>query len=164
MSSFKGWRFFLVAPMACLVLGHAQAATLLNPQGEILVNRGGGFQPIEGKFELLPGDTLIANPGGSGLLSYGPGCAIPIDVGTVVAVQEPPPCDVTAQPDGTVAGAEGAPVEGAVEGVAAESAGLLNTGTLIAGGVVVGGGVALALALSGGSSGSSGSPDKPASP
>jgi hypothetical protein len=83
----------LVSLIACLVLGApAIAATLGSVQGQVMVNRGNGYQSVQGTVELNPGDVVVVNPGGSAQLSYADGCSVQVAVGSVVTVAEQSPC------------------------------------------------------------------------
>lgn len=103
----------------------ARAATLEAIQGEVLVNRGGGYRFVSGTVELKPGDMVIANGGGAAQLSYGDGCSVSIQAGSVATVAEQSPC-----PTQTNTGTQG-----------------LSPGTLAVGAAVVGGAVGAAVLL-----------------
>lgn len=136
MTVFK--RLIALIGVASLTLASvaAEAATLDSIQGEVLVSHGGGYEVVNGPTELKPGDSVIANPGGSAQVVYPDGSSVLVQAGSVVTVGEP----------------------AATAGTEAAAAGGLSTGTLVVGGLVVAGGVGLAVGLSGGGS------DKPASP
>ncbi len=141
MTVFK--RLIALIGVASLTLASvaAEAAMLDLIQGEVLVNRGGGYEDVNGPTELKPGDLVIANPGGSAQVVYADGSIVPVQPGTVVTVGE----------SAAAAAAE-----------ATAAAGSLSTSTLVVGGLVVAGGVGLAVALS--NKGSDSKDDKPASP
>lgn len=113
-----------------------QAATLEAVQGQVLVNRGSGYQFVIGSAELGPGDMIIANAGASAHVTYADGCVAPVEAGSVTTIGQRSPC--------------------ALQAGDAPSFGL-TPGTLAVGAAVVGAGVGVA-ALLGNSS------DKPASP
>ena len=122
--------------MTCLGATALRAATLEAVQGQVLVNRGGGYQFEIGPAELKPGDMIIANAGASAHITYGDGCVVPIEVGSVTTAGQRSPC--------------------AAQSGDAPSFGL-SPATLGIGAAAVGAGVGVAALL-----GSSG--DKPASP
>ncbi|MCB1484097.1 MAG: hypothetical protein KDJ17_04300 [Hyphomicrobiaceae bacterium] len=73
--------------------GAANAATLDNVSGDVLVNTGSGFVQISGPVTLKEGDTIMANAGGSAVLTCDSGAVINIQPGQVTTV-----CDVTPGP------------------------------------------------------------------
>lgn len=112
------------ALLAFLMGASAEAAMLDGVQGTVLVDKGGGYTTAHGPMQLNPGDSAIANPGGT--------CAVPVQPGSVVAVAGQSPCSIET---------------GAVDPPPAPSGGFFNTGTLIVGGVIVGGVVAAVVLL-----------------
>ena len=124
--------------VACLAISPLQAATLDGIQGEVMVNRGGGYRFVSGSVELKPGDMIIANSGGSAQLSYDGGCSVLLEAGAVVTVAEQPPCLTT-------------------QAAATPTTPGLSPGTLAIGAVVIGAGVGAAVLLNSGG-------DKAASP
>lgn len=115
--------------IACLVSSalSADAATLIGPQGQVLVNSGDGYKPAIDNMELKPGDSVIANPGASAQIVYADGTIVPVQPGSVVTIAEN--------------GALGAGL----------TTGGLEGSTLVVGGLAIAGGVGLAIGLSGGS-------------
>ena len=131
-------RALSAALIACLAFSSAQSAILEGIQGEVLVNRGGGYRFVSGTVELRPGDMIIANTGGSAQLSYNGGCTVLLEAGAVITVAEQPPCLTTQASAGpTTPG--------------------LTPGALAIGAVVIGAGVGAAVLLGNGK-------DKAASP
>jgi hypothetical protein len=115
---------FLVATAIVLpsVGSSLKAATLGDIQGEVLVDHGSGFDIVNGSTTLNPGDSVIANPGGSALIVYDTECKVPVQPGAVVTVNKYSPCN----------GGGGF---------------ALDTTTLVVGGAVVGLGAAAAVLL-----------------
>lgn len=130
------WTAGLVIGLCVALTGSANAATILDIQGEVLISTGTGFLPVSGPTEVVAGHQVFVRPGGSAQILFDDGCKVPIQPDTVVQVGATSPC-ATANAGG------GSPLSTPV----------------IVGGVVVAGGVALAVGLSGG-----GKKDKPASP
>ena len=91
MRNWVGW-LLVSATTTCLEAAALQAATLEAVQGQVLVNRGSGYQFEIGPAELKPGDMIIANAGASAHITYGDGCVLPIEVGSVTTVRERSPC------------------------------------------------------------------------
>lgn len=121
--------------------GVAGAATLTPTAGEVMVNTGGGYQPVTSAIEVKAGDSILVNPGGSAQLVYGDCATYEINPGDVVYVaeQETIPC--------------GAGGGGAGLGLGALGGG----GGLVVGGLAVAVGVGVVAGVSSGS-------DSPASP
>jgi hypothetical protein len=107
----------------------------------VLVNRGSGYQFVVGAAELKPGDMVIANAGASAHITYGDGCVVPLEAGSVTTVGPRSPC---------------AAESGESQSGRSPSFGL-TPGTLGIGVAAVGAGVGLAALLGSGG-------DKPASP
>ena len=55
----------IAASFAAVASLPAEAATLVVQQGEVLVNRGGGYTPVTGSVELEPGTTVVVKEGGA---------------------------------------------------------------------------------------------------
>ena len=81
------WRMAGLLLGACLSVP-ASAATLDAIQGQILINRGDGFQPVASGTLARQGDLIMASPGGSGKLIYSGGCVTEIKPGTVTPVND----------------------------------------------------------------------------
>jgi hypothetical protein len=129
----------VVSVISALSLGtSAFAATVTVTQGQVLVNRGQGYQAVVGSTEIGAGATVVANPGAVAQVVYSSLCAVTVKPGTVYTIAAQPPCptggstalQATMPPAGTPA-----------------DPGISDT-TLIVGGVVVVGGVALGVLLS----------------
>jgi len=70
----------------------AQAAKLEIFSSPVQANFGWGFIAVENGTQLQPGNSAMAQEGGSGQIVYEDGCADPVKVGDVVVVQEQSPC------------------------------------------------------------------------
>jgi hypothetical protein len=55
----------IAATMALFASVPAEAMTLVVQKGEVLVNRGGGFEPVSGSVEIEPGQTVVVQEGGA---------------------------------------------------------------------------------------------------
>ena len=53
------------AGFAAIASAPAQAMTLIVQKGEVLVNRGDGFQAVTGSVEIEPGATVVVQEGGA---------------------------------------------------------------------------------------------------
>jgi hypothetical protein len=124
-------RLAVVAVATILLPTASQAAMLQEIQGVVLIDRGGGFDSVEGPTQLNPGDSVIVNPGGSAHVVYPDGCRVPVQPGAVVGVNKHSPCS------------------NAEQGVVAEGdqGGGFNTTNLLIGGAVVALGAGAAILL-----------------
>lgn len=159
-----------IAALAILVLGMApvQAAVLQGISGQVVVNRGDGFESAMENTEVLPGDQVVVAPGATAILAYGGGCSVPVPAESVVEVAPKAPCPAAPPnsnggwqmltqaapgPGGAVAGggtAAGGAAGGAAAGGAAgggAAAGGAGLGGLGVGTVAVAAGVAGAAGI-----------------
>jgi hypothetical protein len=61
---FRSFRRLLAAAgFAAVASASAEAMTLVVQKGEVLVNRGDGFQPVTGSVEIEPGATVVVQEG-----------------------------------------------------------------------------------------------------
>jgi hypothetical protein len=74
------------------VSAYASAATMHVIQGKVLVNTGGGYQPVQGEAQVSAGDMVMAGPGGLAGISYVSGCYVKVQPGEVVTVQPEDRC------------------------------------------------------------------------
>lgn len=121
-------------------VGASSAATLTPLQGQVLLNRGGGYQPVSGPVEVKAGDSILVNPDGLAQLAYEDCATYEIKPGDVVYVSEK----------------EAVPCAGGTIGGAAGLGGLGANG-LVIGGLAVAVGVGIVAGVSSGS-------DSPSSP
>jgi hypothetical protein len=73
--------------------GAALAATVTATQGQVMINRGQGYQLLVGSTEVDPGATVIVNPGGSAQVVYPDGCQVAVEPFTVHAINAISPCE-----------------------------------------------------------------------
>jgi hypothetical protein len=127
--------------------GQAFAATVRATGGQVLINRGEGYKMVAGTVQGGPGDTIVANPGGSAQIVYPDGCVIEVLPGSVAVINAQSPCSsanntVTTGSTTTTAATEPAgPSDGGGGG-----SGISGT-ALALGAVAVGGGVGAAMFL-----------------
>jgi hypothetical protein len=80
-------RFAFIAIMVFLASsGQALAATVNATSGQVLINRGEGYMMVAGSTQGNPGDTIVANPGGSAQIVYPDGCAVDVSPGSVATI------------------------------------------------------------------------------
>jgi len=99
VSAHHGRRFMRVrvvlacTSLAAIVLAScAEAAEIRAVRGQILVNAGTGYRPIEGPTRLKVGDAAIAAPQGLGSVSYDDGCTIDLVPGAIAWIGTQSPC------------------------------------------------------------------------
>jgi hypothetical protein len=73
--------------------GAAFAATVTATQGQVMINRGQGYQLVVGSTKADPGATVIVNPGGSAEVVYPDGCTVTVEPFTVHAINATSPCE-----------------------------------------------------------------------
>ena len=92
-STSEGLRtLLLVAGIAPLTSTSSEAMPLVVQKGDVMVNRGNGFQVVTGSVEVEPGSTVVVQEGGaaefvcseSSRMAVGPGYhPVPIECATV---------------------------------------------------------------------------------
>ena len=116
----------------------ADAATVSNRGGDVLISKGQGFVPVSGYAELPAGAQVLVRPGGVATISYASTCTVRVGSG-VWLVQDKAPCtDGTTEIDFTTRMNQQAPPPPAGDDV----------DPLLVGAAVVGGGVLLACVVS----------------
>ena len=88
-------RGFLAAACAGLplVIGTACSGATIEPvQGDLLINRGQGFQQVNGRIEADVGDLVMVSPDGSAIVSYPDGCKLSVQPGAVTTIAPLSPC------------------------------------------------------------------------
>ena len=118
---------FAVIGLVGVAVG-AEAATVQNMQGSVLINRGTGFQAATGSAPVAVGDQVMVREGGSAQIVYDGGCAVKVEQERITAVKAEPPCGAFGGGSGGALGAGATPY-------------------VISGAIIVGGG-ALAYGLS----------------
>ena len=84
----------IVAFVAATTIGGACfAATVTATQGQVMVNRGTGYQLLVGSTDVGPGATVVVNPGGSARVVYPDGCAVTVEPLVVHAINADSPCE-----------------------------------------------------------------------
>ena len=72
----------------------ARAATIQTNAGDVLVDQGtgSGYRAVKGTFQAKPGDTVMAQIGGSADVIYDDGCRQKVEFGTIVTIAPVSPC------------------------------------------------------------------------
>jgi hypothetical protein len=89
----------LIIPLlaALPVSSAAFAATVQPIQGNVLINRGAGYQSVTQQIVATVGDAVMVSKDGSALVVYDDQCSISVKPGNVVTVAAVPPCQKTAR-------------------------------------------------------------------
>jgi hypothetical protein len=76
-----------------LVMGGACAAATIEPaQGDLSINQGQGFQPINSRVDANVGDAVMVGPGGAATVVYPDGCKVDVQPGAVTTIAPLSPC------------------------------------------------------------------------
>lgn len=80
--------------LGCTVLygSTSRAATIEPIQGDLSVNQGQGFHPINGRVDANVGDSVMASPGGAATVVYDDGCTVSVQPGAVTTIAPLSPC------------------------------------------------------------------------
>lgn len=74
------------------VASPALAASVINVQGGVSVNRGVGFKSITGPTEVGAGDSVMVSKGGSAQIVYSDTCLVDVFPGAVIRIAASSPC------------------------------------------------------------------------
>ena len=135
------------AILAICFAGQAFAATVRATGGQVLINRGEGYKMVAGTIQGGPGDTIVANPGGSAQIVYPDGCVVEVLPGSVAVINAQSPCSAS---NTTVTTGSVTPSSTTAEPLSTDGGGGGSgiSGTALAlGAVAVGGGVGAAMLL-----------------
>jgi hypothetical protein len=76
-----------------LFLVSASLAATIDPvQGNLQLNRGQGFQPVNSRIDANVGDTVVVGPGGAAAVTYSDGCKVSVQPGAVTTIAPLSPC------------------------------------------------------------------------
>ena len=75
-----------------LLVSASWAATIEPVQGNLSLNRGQGFQPVNSRIDANVGDTVVVGPGGAAAVTYSDGCKVPVQSGAVTTIAPLSPC------------------------------------------------------------------------
>src|SRR6202451_619254 len=75
-----------------LLVSASWAATIEPVQGNLSLNRGQGFQPINSRVDANVGDTVVVGPGGAAAVTYSDGCKVSVQPGAVTTIAPLSPC------------------------------------------------------------------------
>ncbi|HLN39565.1 MAG TPA: hypothetical protein VK337_17430 [Xanthobacteraceae bacterium] len=94
MNTMARGSFLRVSLIGCslLLVSASWAATIEPVQGNLSLNRGQGFQPINGRVDANVGDTVVVGPGGAAAVTYSDGCKVSVQPGSVTTIAPLSPC------------------------------------------------------------------------
>ena len=75
-----------------LLVSASWAATIEPVQGNLSLNQGQGFRPVNSRIDANVGDTVVVGPGGAAAVTYSDGCKVPVQPGTVTTIAPLSPC------------------------------------------------------------------------
>ena len=75
-----------------LFVSASWAATIEPVQGNLSVNQGQGFQPVNSRIDANVGDTVVVGPGGAAAVTYSDGCKVSVQPGAVTTIAPLSPC------------------------------------------------------------------------
>lgn len=80
--------------VACsLVVGTACYAATIEPvQGQLSVNQGQGFEPVNSRIDANVGDSVMVSPNGAAVVAYPDGCKVNVEPGAVMTIAPISPC------------------------------------------------------------------------
>jgi hypothetical protein len=83
-----------VSVIGCSLLfaSAAGAATVEPVQGNLSLNQGQGFQPVNARINANVGDTVVVGPGGAAAVTYSDGCKVQVQPGAVTTIAPLSPC------------------------------------------------------------------------
>jgi hypothetical protein len=86
--------FLCVSLIGCslLLVSASWAATIEPVQGNLSLNQGRGFQPVNSRVDANVGDTVVVGPGGAAAVTYPDGCKVPVQPGAVTMIAPLSPC------------------------------------------------------------------------
>jgi hypothetical protein len=78
--------------IALFVTPSSFAATVQPVRGQVSLNRGQGFAPVNGPIEANVGDEVMVSPDGSAVVTYADGCRASVEPGAVTTIAPSSPC------------------------------------------------------------------------
>jgi hypothetical protein len=90
----KRGRLFSALSVGCAVLiaSPSWAAVIEPGAGDLTVNQGQGFKPVQSKTNANVGDSVMVGPAGSATVVYDDGCKVNVQPGAVTTIAPLSPC------------------------------------------------------------------------
>lgn len=77
---------------AALLATACSAASIEPVQGQVSINRGKGFEPVNRRTEAKVGDSVMVSPDGAAVVAYADGCKVDVHPGAVMTIALLSPC------------------------------------------------------------------------
>jgi hypothetical protein len=77
---------------AILFMTTCSAATVESVRGQLSVNKGLGFEPVNGRVVVKMGDSVMVSPDGAAIVTYPDGCKVDVQPGAVTTIVQLSPC------------------------------------------------------------------------
>ncbi len=77
---------------AMLLSSSTWAASLQPGQGDLTINQGQGFQPVNARVDANVGDSVMVGPGGAATVVYDDGCKVAVQPGAITTISPLSPC------------------------------------------------------------------------
>jgi len=89
-----GKRRPVVSAFCCAMLlsSSTWGATVEPGQGNLVINQGQGFQPVNSRIDANVGDSVMVGPDGSATVVYDDGCTVDVQPGSVMTISPISPC------------------------------------------------------------------------
>lgn len=78
--------------LAILLSSSSWAATIEPGKGDLTINQGSGFQPVNTRVDANIGDSVMVAPGGTATVVYDDGCKVDVQPGAVTTIASISPC------------------------------------------------------------------------
>lgn len=94
VNTMARWSFVSFSLIGCsLLLASASWAATIEPvQGNLSLNQGQGFQPVNSRVNANVGDTVVVAPGSAAAVTYPDGCKVTVQPGAVTTIAPLSPC------------------------------------------------------------------------
>src|ERR1700734_2668864 len=93
MGDLMGKRLGIAIFCAAMVLSSSVWAATLEPgQGNLSINQGQGFKPVNNRIDANVGDSVMVAPGGTATVVYDDGCQVSVGAGAVTTIAPLSPC------------------------------------------------------------------------
>jgi hypothetical protein len=89
----RGPLFSAVAVGCAMLVASPSWAAVIEPGlGDLTINQGQGFKPVNSRANANVGDSVMVGPGGSATITYEDGCKVDVRPGAVMTIAPLSPC------------------------------------------------------------------------
>jgi len=86
-------RLLIAIFCGAMLLSNSAWAAMVEPrEGNLSINQGQGFQPVNSRIDANVGDSVMVAPGGSATVVYDDGCRVAVQPGAVATIAPLSPC------------------------------------------------------------------------